>query len=363
MDEAVEAADTAAALQLLATARRGLTQNAPPGDASLGVAIDGQRFVEQGTDGRDAPRDLGSPGGPGTEVVEGGPLPPGIKDKGVWDNGRATSTDLREAPGTLEAHSDSPNGEPDAIGRRGGICPTGAAQGRSGSSHGEERERISGRLPKAGREVDGFDGFGGQEAVVQTAGFGLSAELGCHVSDQRGDTCTEIEVCTIAHAQVTERLSGEASDCTHKVDPQKVGSVEVTDMTLVHQKQAAKRSGTPKGQHTQTAALVAVNSRTEIYERVGRNPSAIPVDCQAPAPLFVARFAAGWVYSVVATVGVSILEKEKRYSEAVTVLRQLLSGNHSRGRRGQWWGRLSINLDHLGRSDSLQKKLKFAKLH
>ncbi|KAL3700576.1 hypothetical protein R1sor_018598 [Riccia sorocarpa] len=72
-------------------------------------------------------------------------------------------------------------------------------------------------------------------------------------------------------------------------------------------------------------------------------------------PPFLARFSASYVYKNVITVGVSILERERRYKEAVDALKELLKSNVRSGRRGYWTLRLSINLDHLGRKEeSLQ---------
>lgn len=70
-----------------------------------------------------------------------------------------------------------------------------------------------------------------------------------------------------------------------------------------------------------------------------------------PPPLFFARFCAGWVHASLGTVAVSLLEKQKRWEEAVELLRLLLGGNACVGRRGDWWTRLAINLEHLGRTE------------
>jgi len=64
-----------------------------------------------------------------------------------------------------------------------------------------------------------------------------------------------------------------------------------------------------------------------------------------PPPLFLARFSAAWVYTSMATVGVSLLEKEKRHREAVELLQCLLGGNACPARRGEWWSRMSTNLE------------------
>ncbi|KAG6543623.1 hypothetical protein Mapa_014986 [Marchantia paleacea] len=65
-------------------------------------------------------------------------------------------------------------------------------------------------------------------------------------------------------------------------------------------------------------------------------------------PPFLARFSASYVYRNIITVGVSILERERRYKEAVEVLKELLRSKVRSGRWGYWTLRLSINLDHLG---------------
>lgn len=73
------------------------------------------------------------------------------------------------------------------------------------------------------------------------------------------------------------------------------------------------------------------------------------------APLFLLRYNAAWVYCLMATAGVSLLERQKRFKEAVERLQQLLGGCFCNYRRGLWWLRLSTNLEHLGRSgDALE---------
>ncbi|KAG6420126.1 hypothetical protein SASPL_116645 [Salvia splendens] len=70
---------------------------------------------------------------------------------------------------------------------------------------------------------------------------------------------------------------------------------------------------------------------------------------------FLSHFSASWVYSKVVLLGVSFLEREKRYTEAIDLLRQLLNTFISDRRRGYWTLRLSVDLEHLGRvDDSLQ---------
>ncbi|MCO5576160.1 hypothetical protein L7F22_029968 [Adiantum nelumboides] len=70
---------------------------------------------------------------------------------------------------------------------------------------------------------------------------------------------------------------------------------------------------------------------------------------------FLARFSATWVFATIATVGVAVLERERRYGEAVCHLKQLLNQPCCPGRRGYWTVRLSMDLEHLGyKEESLQ---------
>ena len=72
-------------------------------------------------------------------------------------------------------------------------------------------------------------------------------------------------------------------------------------------------------------------------------------------PFFLRRYDAAWVYCMMATAGVSILERQKRYRDAADRLQQLLGGNCCPSRRGTWWLRLSTDLEHLGRpNDALE---------
>ncbi|CAL5370348.1 unnamed protein product [Camellia sinensis] len=59
-------------------------------------------------------------------------------------------------------------------------------------------------------------------------------------------------------------------------------------------------------------------------------------------------FSALWVYSKVVLLGVSFLEFEQRYNDAINLLKLLLINFVSDGRRGYWTLRLSIDLEHLG---------------
>ncbi|XP_024006654.1 fanconi-associated nuclease 1 homolog [Eutrema salsugineum] len=60
-------------------------------------------------------------------------------------------------------------------------------------------------------------------------------------------------------------------------------------------------------------------------------------------------FTAPWVYSKVVLLGVSFFENQKRYNQAVYLLRRFLSCFNCDGRRGYWTVRLSTDLEHMGR--------------
>eukprot|EP00268_Persea_americana_P059824 TRINITY_DN7387_c0_g1_i9.p1 TRINITY_DN7387_c0_g1~~TRINITY_DN7387_c0_g1_i9.p1 ORF type:complete len:975 (-),score=160.16 TRINITY_DN7387_c0_g1_i9:347-3271(-) len=66
---------------------------------------------------------------------------------------------------------------------------------------------------------------------------------------------------------------------------------------------------------------------------------------------FLSHFSASWVYSKVATLGVSFFERERRYDNAIMLLKDLLSGFTCDGRRGYWTLRLSVDLEHKGHID------------
>ncbi|KAK9819580.1 hypothetical protein WJX81_006116 [Elliptochloris bilobata] len=70
-----------------------------------------------------------------------------------------------------------------------------------------------------------------------------------------------------------------------------------------------------------------------------------------PAAPFLRRFSAAWVHVSMATAGVALREKQRRYAEAADLLRLLLGGECCYNRRGEWWVRLSIDTEHLGRPE------------
>ncbi|OWM70972.1 hypothetical protein CDL15_Pgr013153 [Punica granatum] len=63
---------------------------------------------------------------------------------------------------------------------------------------------------------------------------------------------------------------------------------------------------------------------------------------------FLLSFTASWIYSKVVLLGVSFLERERRYNYAINLLRRLLDCFTCDGRRGFWTLRLSVDLGHLG---------------
>ncbi|CAL5191400.1 unnamed protein product [Lathyrus oleraceus] len=66
-------------------------------------------------------------------------------------------------------------------------------------------------------------------------------------------------------------------------------------------------------------------------------------------------FTASWVYSKVVTLGISFLEQERRYSDAIDLLKLLQNVFTCDVKRGYWALRLSVDLEHLGYIDeSLQ---------
>ncbi|KAL5542879.1 hypothetical protein UlMin_010589 [Ulmus minor] len=62
-------------------------------------------------------------------------------------------------------------------------------------------------------------------------------------------------------------------------------------------------------------------------------------------------FSAPWVYSKILLLGVSFLEREHRYNEAIYLLKRLLECFTCDRRRGYWILRLSVDLEHMGYHD------------
>ncbi|XP_028305670.1 fanconi-associated nuclease 1 [Gouania willdenowi] len=66
---------------------------------------------------------------------------------------------------------------------------------------------------------------------------------------------------------------------------------------------------------------------------------------QEKLPLFLRRFTTGWAYALILSRGVEILQRLRRYQEAVEELQSLLLQSVYCGQsRGRWWDRLALNL-------------------
>ncbi|DBA85769.1 hypothetical protein WJX77_002675 [Trebouxia sp. C0004] len=93
-------------------------------------------------------------------------------------------------------------------------------------------------------------------------------------------------------------------------------------------------------------AFAAINA--DLHKQ---QPSACGGGCSATQMPFFLRYSSAWVYAAMATTGVSLMEKRKQWPQAVELLQQLLGGVCCLRRRGEWWTRLSVDLEHLGRPD------------
>eukprot|EP00850_Spirogloea_muscicola_P018365 SM000167S02978 [mRNA] locus=s167:251131:256223:- [translate_table: standard] len=74
-------------------------------------------------------------------------------------------------------------------------------------------------------------------------------------------------------------------------------------------------------------------------------------DAQSGNWQFRSRFTASYVLTAIGTLGISLLEKQHRYDEAVRALQSLLAGWWCTDRRGYWFVRLAVDLGHLGRKE------------
>ncbi|KAL5177112.1 Fanconi-associated nuclease 1 [Glycine soja] len=82
-----------------------------------------------------------------------------------------------------------------------------------------------------------------------------------------------------------------------------------------------------------------------------------PIQCSTSESVSSIRrvFTASWVYSKVVTVGISFLERERRYIDAINLLKWLLNVFTCDVKRGYWTLRLSVDLEYLGcTNESLQ---------
>eukprot|EP00850_Spirogloea_muscicola_P019085 SM000183S03979 [mRNA] locus=s183:73957:79101:+ [translate_table: standard] len=74
-------------------------------------------------------------------------------------------------------------------------------------------------------------------------------------------------------------------------------------------------------------------------------------DAQSGNWQFRSRFTPSYVLTAIGTLGISLLEKQHRYDEAVRALQSLLAGWWCTDRRGYWFVRLAVDLGHLGRKE------------
>ncbi|KAM3609529.1 uncharacterized protein V6R79_016386 [Siganus canaliculatus] len=66
---------------------------------------------------------------------------------------------------------------------------------------------------------------------------------------------------------------------------------------------------------------------------------------QEELPVFLRSFTTGWAYTRILSRGVEILQRLRRYEEAIEELRSLLSQSvYCLDSRGRWWDRLALNL-------------------
>ncbi|XP_070764131.1 fanconi-associated nuclease 1 [Enoplosus armatus] len=74
---------------------------------------------------------------------------------------------------------------------------------------------------------------------------------------------------------------------------------------------------------------------------------------QEELPVFLRSFTTGWAYTRILSRGVEILQRLRRYEEAVEELRSLLLQHvYCPDSRGRWWDRLALNLhQHLKKSE------------
>ncbi|XP_038128827.1 fanconi-associated nuclease 1 [Cyprinodon tularosa] len=74
---------------------------------------------------------------------------------------------------------------------------------------------------------------------------------------------------------------------------------------------------------------------------------------QEELPVFLRSFTTGWAYTRILSRGVEILQRLRRYEEAVEELQALLKQSvYCPDSRGRWWDRLALNLhQHLKKSD------------
>lgn len=163
--------------------------------------------------------------------------------------------------------------------------------------------------------------------------------------------CDWDEVCH--HEQVCAQLFSKQYEHPNSQQPQQRRNphvLQIGDHTQQQQQQQQVRQANhpPAEQERKQQQQSVPHQQQQQQEQPHSTPPTSTPNC----PLFFARFRAGWVYASLGTVAVSLLEKQRRYEEAVDLLQLLLGGNACLARRGAWWTRLSINLEHLKNVDA-----------
>jgi len=64
-------------------------------------------------------------------------------------------------------------------------------------------------------------------------------------------------------------------------------------------------------------------------------------------PRFLLKFEAGSILALLVWLGVDVVQKQKRYEEAIQMIKLLLSVPYAPQRRGRYWTRLLIDMDHI----------------
>ncbi|XP_026419372.1 fanconi-associated nuclease 1 homolog [Papaver somniferum] len=94
---------------------------------------------------------------------------------------------------------------------------------------------------------------------------------------------------------------------------------------------------------------VKVKSCIELSDARISSSREAPQSSTPPTMTFHSSFSDSYIYSKVVTLGISYLERERRYEDAIRLLKGLLDRIACGGRRGYWTLRLSVDLEHLGR--------------
>lgn len=168
---------------------------------------------------------------------------------------------------------------------------------------------------------------------------------------------SDTEVEEVSPAAAATAADADAASAAEQAQPAGQHSLVQQQQQQQDRSPAVHRATPPQEQLQAAAANQAPVSQPSAAHTAAEGSPSLSAGQAAAAPegpvppLFFARFCAGWVYASLGTVAASLLEKRKAYGDAVELLRLLLGGNACVGRRGDWWARLAINLEHLGRTE------------